>query len=99
MTSSASASTLGEFQAERPRGRKLDHEFELGRLLDWDVCRLAPMQNLVHQLGSTSTPEQSRVIWPIGKQSARLHKLTAIEDRWQPRGERHRRSPNADHRN
>ena len=34
-------------EAERLSGEQIDDEIEFGRLLDWDVGRLGPTQNLV----------------------------------------------------
>jgi hypothetical protein len=38
-------------EAERPGRDEIDHEIELGRLLDWDVGRFYVAQNLVHEVG------------------------------------------------
>jgi hypothetical protein len=48
------------FEAEGLRGRQIDDEIKLGRLLDWQVGRLCPAQNLVDKIGSA--PE---LAWPI----------------------------------
>ena len=48
ITSSARASRVGgHVEAERPGGDQVDDEIELGRLLDRQVGRLRPAQNLV----------------------------------------------------
>ena len=43
-------------KAERLRGRQIDDEIELGRLLDRNIGRLRPAQNLVDIIGGA--PEQ-----------------------------------------
>jgi hypothetical protein len=43
-----------QVEAECFRRRQIDDEIELGRLLDGDVARLCPAQNLVDKLGSAS---------------------------------------------
>src|SRR5215471_14540716 len=48
------------FKAEGLRCRQINDEIELGRLLDWQVSRLSPAQNLVDKIGSA--PE---LAWPI----------------------------------
>jgi hypothetical protein len=47
-------------QDERLGGRQVDDEFELGRLLDREVGRLRPAQNLVDIVGGAP-----KLIWPI----------------------------------
>src|ERR1700674_3678301 len=61
---------LGDGQAERLGGRQIDDEIEFGRLLDRDVGRLRPAQNLVDIVGGA--PEQVREVWPIGHQTSRF---------------------------
>src|SRR5262245_23727345 len=58
------------FEAERLGGREINHEIELGRLLDRKVGWPHPMQNLVDKVAST--PEQVWEVWSIGHQAARL---------------------------
>src|SRR5262249_22414347 len=48
------------FKAEGLRCRQINDEIELSRLLDWQVSRLSPAQNLVDKIGSA--PE---LAWPI----------------------------------
>jgi hypothetical protein len=48
------------FEAERLGRRQVYYQIELGRLLDWQVGRLSPAQNLVDKIGSA--PE---LAWPI----------------------------------
>ncbi len=47
-------------EAERLGRRQIDDEIESGRLLDWDVARLHPTQNLVDIVGRA--PEQVREV-------------------------------------
>jgi hypothetical protein len=42
-------------EAERLGGGQVDHEIELGRLLDRDIGRLGPAQNLVDIVGGADT--------------------------------------------
>src|SRR6516162_4830463 len=48
------------FKAKGLRCRQINDEIELSRLLDWQVSRLSPAQNLVDKIGSA--PE---LAWPI----------------------------------
>ena len=74
ITSSARASSVGgTVEAERLGGVQVDDEIELGRLLDRDVGRLRPAQNLVDIVGGA--PEQVREVWSIGHQTARFDVL------------------------
>ena len=45
---------VGDFEAERPSGLEVDHQLELGWLLDWYVSGFCAAQNLVEHFGSTS---------------------------------------------
>src|SRR5947209_13321486 len=61
-------------------GGKVDDEIELGRLLDWDVARLRPAQNLVDIVGGV--PEQVREVWSIRHQTSRFDEfLKAVHRR------------------
>ena len=62
-----------DVQAERLRGRKVDDEVELGRLLDRDVGGLCPAQNLVDIVGGAS--EQVREVWSIRHETSRFDLL------------------------
>src|SRR5437899_12117128 len=55
-------------QAERLCGGQIDDESELGRLLDRQVPRPRPAQNLVDKIGGT--PEQIWEVWSIGHQTS-----------------------------
>src|SRR5262245_6426795 len=59
--------------AECPGGCEIDGEIELGRLLDWQVGRLSPAQNLVDVVGGASV--QVREVWSIGHESSRFDGL------------------------
>src|ERR1700730_14316513 len=61
-------------QAEHLGGRQIDDKIELGRLLDRDVARLHPAQNLVDKIGGA--PEQVREVRSVGYQTARFDLLT-----------------------
>jgi hypothetical protein len=43
-----------DFEAECPRGNQVDDEIELGGLLDRQVARLRPAQNLVDVVGGAA---------------------------------------------
>ena len=73
-------------EAERLGGGQVDDEIELGRLLDRDVGRLRPAQNLVDIVGGA--PEQVREVWSIGHQTSRFDVLPKTVHRRQSRGER-----------
>jgi hypothetical protein len=51
-------------EAERLRGLQVDSQFEFCRLLDRDVARLRPAQNLVDKFGGASV--QVHEVWSIG---------------------------------
>src|SRR5262245_64202993 len=63
------------FEAERLRGRNVYDEIEFGRLLDREIARFRPPQNLVHEV--SGAPEQVREVWSVGHQAARF-------DDWPP---------------
>ena len=74
ITSSARASSVGGIvEAERLGGRQVDDQIELGRLLDREVGRLRPAQNLVDIVGGA--PEQVREVRSIGHQASRFDVL------------------------
>src|SRR6266581_3309321 len=50
-------------ETERLRGLEIDDQLELGRLLDWQVCRVGPFQDLINVGGGT--PEQVGTVYPI----------------------------------
>src|SRR5262249_23508278 len=56
-------------EAERVSGLEVDTECEFSRLLDWQVGRHGPLENLVDKVGRAVT--QLDKINPIGRQSAR----------------------------
>src|SRR5262245_13008052 len=55
---------LGDGQAECLGGREVDDEIELGGLLDREVARLCPAQNLVDIVASAA--EQVRIVCSVG---------------------------------
>src|SRR5260370_15614613 len=67
---SAQQKRLRNFEAERLGGRKVDDEFEFGRLLDRDVGGLRTAQNFVYKFGGAS--EQVRKARPIAHQTPRF---------------------------
>ena len=89
ITSSARASSVGgTVEAERLGGRQIDDEIELGRLLDREVGRLRPAQNLVDIVGGA--PEQVREVRSIGHQTSRFDKFPKAVHRRQSRAQRQR---------
>src|SRR5580658_7710163 len=58
-------------ETKRRGSLHIDGEVKLGRLLDWDVGRLRPVQNLVDQFGGAA--KQVRVVWSIGNQTSWIH--------------------------
>src|SRR5262245_44310745 len=71
------------FEAKRLGGGKVDDQIELGGLLDRDVARLCPAQNLVDDPGGA--PPLVREVWSIGHQTSRFDILSGIVNRRQPR--------------
>src|SRR5207253_8206210 len=67
-------------------GRKIDDEIEFGRLLDRDIGRLRPAQNLVNQVAAT--PPQVREVWSVGHHAARFDVLPKAVHRRQSRVQR-----------
>ena len=63
-----------EFEAERLDGLQVDDEIEFGRLLDREVTRLRPAQNLVDIV--SGAPEQVREVCSIGYQTSRFDQLS-----------------------
>src|SRR5215472_9319459 len=80
-------------EAEHFCGGQIDNEIKLGRLLDWNVGGLGPVQNLIDQLGGAV--ELVREIWPVGHESPSLDKVASTEDCRQPRTERQRKNSSA----
>ena len=70
----------------RPLRNSEHDDFELGWLLDRDVARLCPAQNLVDVVGGA--PEQVREACSIGHQVARFNLLPEAVHGWQSRGRR-----------
>src|SRR6516164_6479059 len=64
--------------AEGLGGREVDDEIELGRLLDWDIAGLRPVQNLVNIV--TGAPEQVDKVWSIGHKTSRFDVLPAYTE-------------------
>src|SRR5262245_44331257 len=73
-------------QAESPGGDEVHHQIKLSRLLDWDVARLRPTQDLVNVIGGA--PEHTYEIWSIGHQASRLDEFTKFMHRRQSCAER-----------
>jgi hypothetical protein len=53
---------LGDREAERLGGRKVDDEIELGRLLDRNIRWLGAAKNLVDEFAGTGQTRQSSVV-------------------------------------
>src|SRR5262245_11281398 len=70
-------------EAERLGGHQIDDEVEFGRLLDRNVGRFRPAQNLVDMLGRT--PVEMHVVDAIGYETSSLYELARAVDCWQAR--------------
>src|SRR5215831_19592204 len=76
ITSSArNRNDSGIRHAERLSDGQVDDEIELGGLLDRDVTRLRPAQNLVNII--SGAPELVRKAWPIGHETSRFNVFTS----------------------
>src|SRR5215211_2669059 len=75
-----------DVEPERLGGLDVDHELELGRLLDRDVGWLRSAQNLVDKLGGPSV--ELRPVWSIGDQTSGFDILANAVHRGQSRGQR-----------
>src|SRR5262249_53199441 len=71
-----------------PSGEQIGDEIGFGWLLDWDVGRLGPTQNLVDI--TSRAPEQVREVWSVGHQTARFDVLPKAVYRRQSGGQRQR---------
>jgi hypothetical protein len=65
-----------------PSRREIDYEFELGRLLDWQVHRLGALQNFVRI--SRAAPKQVGLAGTVGHTAASVHIFTQLIHRRQP---------------
>src|SRR5262249_22039981 len=74
------------FKTERLGSRQIDGKIELGRLLDRDVGRLRPAQNLVDIVGGA--PVQVREVCSIGHQASRFDVVVLAVHRRQSRAQR-----------
>src|SRR5271154_3306325 len=70
-------------EAKRLRGLEIYNQFELSRLLNWQVRWLRPAQNFVDIFGGV--PEQVRKARSIGHQTAHSYVLPRTENRRKPR--------------
>src|SRR6516164_11092578 len=65
-------------EAKRLCGLKVDYQLELGRLLDWQVARISPFENLVYvPRRAPKDPIQART---IGNQAARIGEFPEAVD-------------------
>src|ERR1700716_3990560 len=67
--------------AKRLCGLQIDHQFELGRLLDRQVGRLRTLENLVDEDGGPTKKISN--IGPVGQKEARLGQLSLDRGGWQ----------------
>src|SRR5207245_5241188 len=65
-------------EAERLGGLQVDDQLELRRLLDREVGRLGPLENLVSVDGGT--PEAFGDVWRVGHEAAGLRELPGPKD-------------------
>src|SRR5262249_11449279 len=68
-------------QTKRLGGGQVDDEIELGGLLDRDITRLRPAQNLVNII--SGAPELLRKAWPIGHETSPFNVFTSAVHRRQ----------------
>src|SRR3954454_8123947 len=73
-------------QPKPVRGLQIDYQLELGRLLDRQIGRLGPAQNLVDVVAGS--PKQVRRAWPVGHQPTGLNVLSKAVHRRHARTER-----------
>src|SRR5262245_44579035 len=66
------------FEAKRPRGRKVDHEFELARLDNWQIGRLGALQDS-DSIGA-DLAERFDEARPVSHQAACFRIFTCIID-------------------
>src|SRR5262245_7737752 len=83
---SASEQSRRDFKAERPGSRQIDREIEFCRLLDGNVGRFRPTQNLVDVVGGT--PVQVHEVRSIGNQTPAFEQLATANYCRQSRSER-----------
>jgi hypothetical protein len=69
-----------DYQLESLCSLEIDHEPELGRLLDWKISRLCALQDLVH-VGSGLSERISKT-GPIGHETALRHKIFRLPDQF-----------------
>ena len=75
ITSSVRASSVGDTVGAELLGCfEINHQLELGRLLDWDIARPRPAQNLVGELSGATV--QVKQVWSIGHQASRFHEFS-----------------------
>src|SRR5262245_31532808 len=63
-----------DVEAERLRGLEVDHQLELGRLLNWKISGLGTSENFVNVAGST--PKEVSETCPIGHEPAGCRKFS-----------------------
>jgi hypothetical protein len=68
---------LGDREAERFGCSHVDDKIKLGRLLDRDVTRLRPAQNLVDEVASA--PVEAREVRSIGNETPRFEPYAVDE--------------------
>src|SRR5260370_35442684 len=67
-----------QIEVECFRGRQVHDQIKFGRLLDRDVARLRPAENLVDVVAGA--PEQVSEAWSVGHQTSRFNVLPQKED-------------------
>src|SRR5262249_20873130 len=70
----------GNSQPERLSRLEIDYQFKFGRLLDWQIARLSPLENLIHVI--RRAPEQVRNVRAVGHEAARFNELSVGGYRW-----------------
>src|SRR5262249_18589197 len=82
---------FGNFQSNGLRGGEVDDKIELSRLLDRDIGRLCPAQNLVDEVAGA--PVEAREVRSIGHETARFESFAVWGDFWPSPGEREATDP------
>src|SRR5437763_1986597 len=71
----------GQLEAERVRGLEVDDQLELGRLLDWQICGLRALEDLVHVSGAA--PKEVGKIGPVRDEATGRGNVPETVDRRQ----------------
>src|SRR5262245_58291465 len=73
---------LRDDQPETSRGLQVDDQLEPGRLLDGQVSRSSPLEDLVHVAGGA--PKRVGYARPVGHEATRFDEVSIVADPGQP---------------